>query len=57
MLKAEIFQIESSIFHRTVLEDYWEFGARIGTKIKLAVSTFSLFRLFLVSKTTKLRKF
>ena len=57
MLKAEIFQIESSIFHRTVLEGYWEFGARIGTKMKLAVSTFSSFRLFLFSKTTKLLNF
>ena len=54
MLKAEIFQNESSIFHRTVLEGYWEFGTRIGTKMKLAVSTFSSFRLFLFSKTTKL---
>ena len=57
MLKAEIFQTESSIFHRTVLEAYWEFGARIGTKMKLTVSTFSSFRLFLFSKTTKLLNF
>ena len=57
MLKAEILQTESSIFHRTVLEGYWEFGARIGTKMKLAVSTFSSFRLFLFSKTTKLLNF
>ena len=57
MLKAEILQTESSIFHRTVLEGYWEFGARIGTKMKLTVSAFSSFRLFLFSKTTKLLNF
>ena len=49
--------LRGSIFHRTVLEGYWEFGARIGTKMKLAVSTFSSFRLFLFSKTTKLLNF
>ena len=49
--------LRDSIFHRTVLEVYWEFGARIGTKMKLSVSTFSSFRLFLVSKTTTLLNF
>ena len=49
--------LRSSIFHRTVLEGYWEFGDRIGTKMKLTVSTFSSFRLFLFSKTTKLLNF
>ena len=49
--------LRGSIFHRTVLEGYWEFGARIGTKMKLAVSTFSSFRLFLFSKTTTLLNF
>ena len=33
-------QIMITNFNRTVLENYWEFGAKIGTKIKLVSSTF-----------------
>ena len=50
------------IFKTTVLEAYWEFGARIGTVVKLTVSTFTsatlFFRqtLFFVYKNRKMTK-
>ena len=51
MLKAEVFQNESSIFHWTVLEAYWELGARRGTTIRAGNSTFSSFGCCLISET------
>ena len=51
MLKAEVFQNESSIFHWTVLETYWELGARKGTTISAGNSTFSSLGCFSISET------
>ena len=57
MLKAEVFQNESSIFHWTVLEAYWELGARKGTTISAGNSTFSSFGCFSILETLGLSFF
>ena len=41
------FKTQTTIFKPTVLETYWEFEARIGTVVKLTVSTFVSTTLFL----------
>ena len=45
-LKNTDFQSHDGIFKPTVLETYWEFEARTGTVVKLAVSTFVSTTLF-----------
>ena len=57
MLKAEVFQNESSIFHWTVLEAYWELGARKGTTTSAGNSTFSSFGCFSILETLGLSFF
>ena len=44
-------QVMIANFNRTVLENYWEFGAENGTKIKLVSSTFCFSVHFLLFET------
>ena len=41
----------SAIFHRTVLEGYWELEARTGTRMTATTRSFCSFRLFSCRKT------
>ena len=44
-------QMQSAIFHLTVLEGYWELEAENGTRMTARNCTFCSFRLFLQRKT------
>ena len=48
---------ENFNFHRTVLEGYWELGARTGTRMTAARSTFPSLGLFSQTKTNFLENF